>query len=159
MREQCRFQESGGRKSIFWVVNYDAVRSRFSAVINALANFSSLVTATCTPKLQRCPFSTIAMTQLTFIQDNSAVSLDQLKTVEEALDSLSPALRTLSLDIHSHPEIAWKEKHAHDVLCAFMEKRGFEVTRSAYGIETAWEAVFEQGKGGKTVGFQSEMVR
>lgn len=42
-------------------------------------------------------------------------------------------------------------------LCDFMEKKGFKVTRHAYGLETAWEAVFEYGKGGRTIGFNSEM--
>jgi hypothetical protein len=84
---------------------------------------------------------------------------EQLTTIEDTLDSLSSALRILSLDIHDHPEIAWTEKRAHGVLCDFMEARKFKVTRHAYGIETAWEAVFEYGKGGVTIGLQSEMVR
>ena len=46
-----------------------------------------------------------------------------------AIDNHSQALAELSHDIWSHPEIAYKEKHAHDVLTSFLEGRGFSVDR------------------------------
>ncbi|KIO34099.1 hypothetical protein M407DRAFT_17012 [Tulasnella calospora MUT 4182] len=79
------------------------------------------------------------------------------KTIEEELESLSDELRELSLKIHGHPEIMWQEKYAHDTLTAFMQDHGFDVTPHYLGLETAWRATFEVGKGGRTVGFQSEM--
>lgn len=57
----------------------------------------------------------------------------------------------ISIDIHSHPELAWKERRAHDILADFMSKQpGFKVTRSAYGLETCMEAVFEHKRGGES---------
>ena len=46
-----------------------------------------------------------------------------------AIDDESQALAELSHDIWSHPEICYQEKHAHDVLTAFLEGRGFKVDR------------------------------
>lgn len=46
--------------------------------------------------------------------------------------------------------------HAHDVYTAFMEKHGFEVTKS-YHLETAWKATFTHGTGGRTIGVNSEV--
>lgn len=58
--------------------------------------------------------------------------------------------------IWSHPEVKLQEYFAHDNLCDFMRQQGFTVTRHAYGMKTAFEAVFEHGEGGRTVGFNSE---
>lgn len=33
---------------------------------------------------------------------------------------------------------------------------GFSVTPHAYGVDTTWEAVYENKQGGRTVGFNSE---
>ncbi|KAG8909050.1 hypothetical protein FRC01_007176, partial [Tulasnella sp. 417] len=82
---------------------------------------------------------------------------DVAKTIEEELESLSDELRELSLKIHDHPEIMYEERYAHDTLTAFMREHGFDVTPHYLGLETAWRAAFEVGKGGRTVGFQSEM--
>ena len=46
-----------------------------------------------------------------------------------AIDDDSQALAELSHDIWSNPEIFYQEKHAHDVLTAFLEGRGFKVDR------------------------------
>lgn len=49
--------------------------------------------------------------------------------------------------------------HAHDVLTAFVEKHGFQVTRH-HLLETAWVARFTRGDGaaaGRTLGINSEM--
>ncbi|KAG8923228.1 hypothetical protein FRC00_006489, partial [Tulasnella sp. 408] len=82
---------------------------------------------------------------------------DVAKTIEEELESLSDELRELSLKIHDHPELKFEEKYAHDTLTAFMRDHGFDVTPHYLGLETAWRAAVEVGKGGRTVGFQSEM--
>ncbi|KAG8951841.1 hypothetical protein FRC04_005533 [Tulasnella sp. 424] len=82
---------------------------------------------------------------------------DVAKSIEEEIESLSDELRELSLKIHDHPELGYQEKYAHDTLTAFMRDHGFDVTPHYLGLETAWRAAFEVGKGGRTVGFQSEM--
>lgn len=79
-----------------------------------------------------------------------------LSTIEETMKRLDSKLRELSLDIHSHPEIMFKEEYAHDVLTKFMSDHGFEVEKH-YTLPTAWRATFEHGKGGRTIGVNSEM--
>jgi amidohydrolase len=80
---------------------------------------------------------------------------DIKKYVNEQEKILYDELFNLSLDIHSHPEIAWKEFHAHEVLTNFMEKHGFKVTRHAFDLETAFMAEFSTGEGAN-VGYCSE---
>ncbi|RDB23723.1 Peptidase M20 domain-containing protein 2 [Hypsizygus marmoreus] len=81
---------------------------------------------------------------------------DILEHIEATIKQLDGELRALSLDIHSHPELKFEEHYAHDTLTAFMEKHGFQVTKH-YHLETAWLAAFEHGKGGRTIGVNSEM--
>ncbi|KAJ7285069.1 hypothetical protein C8J57DRAFT_708854 [Mycena rebaudengoi] len=76
--------------------------------------------------------------------------------VESTLDKLSPALRDLSLKIHGHPELAFEETFAHDVLTSFMESHGFQVTKGYLGLSTAFRAEFTRGKGGRVIGVNSE---
>ena len=75
-------------------------------------------------------------------------------TAVAAIDAANGELRDLSLDIHSNPELAYEEVYAHDVLTAFLEARGFEVERGAYGMPTAFRAT--AGSGGPTVAVLSE---
>lgn len=83
---------------------------------------------------------------------------DALSTINASLDILSKDLRQVSLDMHDHPEIAWKEVQTAKLLSGFMEKQpGWKVKRSVYGTETGWEAVFVHGSGGRTIGINSEM--
>lgn len=84
------------------------------------------------------------------------VSKEVIQSIEQAIQDASDELRAVSLDIHSHPEVAWEEHHAHDALAHYMEKKGFQVERHAYGLETAWKATYEVGQGGRTIGFNSE---
>lgn len=83
---------------------------------------------------------------------------DGLSTINASLDALSEDLRKVSVSMHNNPEIAWKEVKTAKLLSDFMEKQeGWKVRRSVYGTETGWEAVFVNGKGGKTIGVNSEM--
>jgi metal-dependent amidase/aminoacylase/carboxypeptidase family protein len=77
-------------------------------------------------------------------------------SIDKAISDADDQLRAISADIHAHPELAWEEHHAHDVLSDFMESRGFTVVRHAYNLATAWTATYEIGSGGKTIGFNSE---
>ena len=72
----------------------------------------------------------------------------------EAIEDASAALRALSLDIHTHPEENYEERHAHAALTEFFAARGFAVRRNAYGMETAFEA--ERGGGGPRIGILCE---
>ncbi|GJJ13635.1 hypothetical protein Clacol_007891 [Clathrus columnatus] len=80
-----------------------------------------------------------------------------LKTIEEEIDKYSKDLTDLSLKIHDHPEIKYEERYAHDLLTAYMESQGFEVTRHYLDLETAWKATFTHGNGGRVLGVNSEM--
>ncbi|TFK39859.1 hypothetical protein BDQ12DRAFT_514616 [Crucibulum laeve] len=82
---------------------------------------------------------------------------DAWKVVENTVDELDSQLRTLSLQIHSHPETMFEEKHAHDLLTKFMTSHGFVVTKHYLGLKTAWRAEYSQGEGGRVLGINSEM--
>ncbi|KAL1956517.1 hypothetical protein VTO42DRAFT_7080 [Malbranchea cinnamomea] len=60
--------------------------------------------------------------------------------------------------IHHHPETAFTEHHAHDIVCDLLEEQGFQVKRHAYGLETAFEVRKVSGTGvrGRCVNFNME---
>ncbi len=51
----------------------------------------------------------------------------------------------ISLDIHSHPELALKETRASALLADRLKARGFAVERGAFGLETAFRARWGEG--------------
>lgn len=70
---------------------------------------------------------------------------DFLHHISAYVDALSAELRDVSLEIHDHPELQYKEFHAHDTLTRYMERRtGWRVVRSAYGIDTAFVSYSER---------------
>jgi amidohydrolase len=70
------------------------------------------------------------------------VTADDLKARMAArIDELAESLIEASHDIHEHPELAFEEHHAHDLLTAFLEREGVDVERSAFGMDTAFDAV------------------
>jgi metal-dependent amidase/aminoacylase/carboxypeptidase family protein len=60
-----------------------------------------------------------------------------------------------TLKLHRNPELGMQEYHSHDLLTEFLERKGFKVTRHAYGMETAFTAEFTNGPG-RRVGLCSE---
>lgn len=70
-------------------------------------------------------------------------------TAIAAIDAASNRLRQISLDIHSHPELNWDERHAHEALTAFLEHEGFQVERGACDMPTAFRAT--AGSGSPTI--------
>ena len=90
-----------------------------------------------------------------FTQGN--ILKDYLDDISNYVEDLSDDLRHLSLSIHGKPELQYKEYHAHRVLTDYLKKQdGWEVTPSAYDIETAFVAVFDSGKTGPVVSFNAE---
>jgi amidohydrolase len=68
-------------------------------------------------------------------------TLDDLKSeVVAEIDRLAPLLREISRDIHAHPELNYEETHAHAVLCDALGDRFSDLTRSAFGVDTAFHA-------------------
>jgi metal-dependent amidase/aminoacylase/carboxypeptidase family protein len=68
------------------------------------------------------------------------------------------ALRELSNYLLAHPELAFKEFLAHDACIKFLNEYcgGWKITPHAYDVETAWEAVYTQGTGGRRIVYCSE---
>ena len=70
-----------------------------------------------------------------------------LKTVSSAaIDTSTPQLNALSLEIWKNPELNYQEHTAHTLLTDFLESRGFRVQRSFAGLETAFRATFGSGR-------------
>lgn len=84
---------------------------------------------------------------------------DFINIISRYIDSLSAQLRHISLEIHDNPETRYKEIYAHELLTTFIGEQGdqdWKVTPSAYGIGTAFVAVFDSGKEGPVVSFNAE---
>lgn len=58
----------------------------------------------------------------------------------EVVDEIGDELLGVSHDLWDHPELAFEEHHAHDVLCSSLESHGLATERSAYGLDTAFVA-------------------
>ncbi len=71
------------------------------------------------------------------------------RAVTDAIDAHRELLLEVSHDIHAHPEENFAEHHAHDLLTTALADEGFEVTRGAFDIPTAFEATW--GTGGPLV--------
>ncbi|KAI5926295.1 hypothetical protein F4810DRAFT_656304 [Camillea tinctor] len=81
-----------------------------------------------------------------------------LRDISTFVDSISDELWPINKKIHDNPELGYKEFIAHATLTNFMKsKPGWKVTPSAYGMETAWVAVFDSGVKGPVVSFNAEM--
>ena len=77
------------------------------------------------------------------------MTLETLKRdVCAAIDTMGSELIAASHAIHAHPELAFEEKFAADLLAKTVEKHGLKVERGAYGVETAYAAEFGQAGGG-----------
>ncbi len=68
-------------------------------------------------------------------------SIEDLKNAVCAeVDRLAPQLLQASHDIHAHPELNFEEHFAHGLLTDLLEQAGLSPQRSAFGVETAFEA-------------------
>jgi hypothetical protein len=81
-----------------------------------------------------------------------------LAGIDGIIDSLQESLWPLNKFIHKNPELAFEEYKAHDALTKYMQSHeNWQITRSAYGLDTAWVAVYDSGKPGPVVSFNAEM--
>ncbi|KAG0645580.1 Aminoacylase-1 2 [Hyphodiscus hymeniophilus] len=65
-------------------------------------------------------------------------------------------LRPISLKIHDNPELNFEEFIAHETLTKFLKTRkGWKITPSAYGLKTAFIAVYDSGKEGSVVSYNA----
>ncbi|KAJ5918162.1 hypothetical protein N7454_010537 [Penicillium verhagenii] len=85
-------------------------------------------------------------------------NIERLQSVQKSIEAgFAPnfsSLRKAIAHIHANPEIAFEEYIAHDTLCDYLESLGFEVTRKAFGVETAFEVLY--GQGGRLVSIAAE---
>jgi amidohydrolase len=71
------------------------------------------------------------------------------QAVCDRVDALAPRLVHASRAIHEHPELNYEERFAHQLLTDLLEEQGIAPVRSAYGIETAFDAA--AGSSGPTI--------
>lgn len=82
---------------------------------------------------------------------------DYISSISKCIDEWSSTLRPISLKIHDNPELNYKEHVAHATLVAFFQSlKGWEVVPKAYGINTAFIAMFDSGRKGPVVSFNAE---
>jgi amidohydrolase len=70
------------------------------------------------------------------------------------VDRLADLLVHVSHQIHDHPELAYEEHFAHDLLCDTLADEGLAVERHAYGLPTAFVA--RAGRGDPVIGVLCE---
>jgi amidohydrolase len=71
-----------------------------------------------------------------------------------AVEGIADELVRISGEIHSHPELAFKEHHAVGQLVPFVKSHGFDVRTGVYGMETAFRG--EWGHGPVTIAVCAE---
>ncbi|KAF9638355.1 putative peptidase m20 protein [Lasiodiplodia theobromae] len=90
--------------------------------------------------------------------DAASSSPDYLGDIGNYIDTKADTLWPINKKIHDNPELGYKEYIAHETLTSFLKtQKGWQVTPSAYGMETAFVAVFDSGKKGPVVSFNAEM--
>ena len=74
--------------------------------------------------------------------------------VQGEVDRLEPDLLAVSRFLHAHPELAYEERQAADLLTGVLEEQGFAVTRGAADLPTAFTGV--AGSGAPRIAFMAE---
>ncbi|PWY72298.1 metal-dependent amidase/aminoacylase/carboxypeptidase [Aspergillus heteromorphus CBS 117.55] len=86
-------------------------------------------------------------------------------SVQSALQKYDAELKAINNKIWSTPELGYAEHQAHDNICALFDAltpHGYKVTRSAWGLETAFEITFTNNsdptpnKSNRTIVFNAE---
>ncbi|RSL50403.1 hypothetical protein CEP54_011943 [Fusarium duplospermum] len=79
------------------------------------------------------------------------------EAVSDYVDSIEKDMWSINKEIHDNPELGYKEFKAHKLLTSFMKKqKGWNVTDTVGGIDTAFMAVFEGSGDGPVVSFNAE---
>ncbi|HIM37421.1 MAG TPA: M20 family peptidase [Dehalococcoidia bacterium] len=89
--------------------------------------------------------------------DNAPSKESLFSVTNESIDAARSELVDISLDIHAHPELNYKEHHDAKVLADALERHGMNVERGVGGVETAFRATMNGGAGsGPTVAILAE---
>ncbi|OAQ57560.1 amidohydrolase [Pochonia chlamydosporia 170] len=94
---------------------------------------------------------TLAIAPICLANNQSSLNAD----IFAAIDKREAQLAQMNREILEHPELAYNEVYAHEILTSFLKGQGFNVTRKAYNISTAFVAEYENGPG-KSVSFNAE---
>ncbi|KAI0506457.1 hypothetical protein F5B22DRAFT_448674 [Xylaria bambusicola] len=90
--------------------------------------------------------------------DIQPIGAGHLHEISDFVNHIEDKLWDVNRTIHDNPELGYEEFIAHKTLTKFMSSQsGWKVTPSAYGLATAWVAVFDSGKKGPVVSFNVEM--
>ncbi|NLK64851.1 MAG: M20 family metallopeptidase, partial [Tissierellia bacterium] len=76
--------------------------------------------------------------------------------VMEFIDSITPELNELSLEIYNNPELGYEEYKACKLHTDILKKYGFDVEENFSGVETGFKAVYKSEKEGLTVAYLAE---
>lgn len=104
-----------------------------------------------------CAFGQASAHSLSPRQSSDNETSPYSDAVSKYVDSISETLWPINTEIHENPELQYEEVKAHDLLTSFLESQdGWNVTRSAYNISTAFIAVFQGDGDGPVVSFNAE---
>jgi len=78
------------------------------------------------------------------------------RQLNRSVDRREADLCSMADRIFDHPELALEEVFASNTLAEYLEKNGFSVEQGVAGLETAFRATWENGKGGPTIGLLCE---
>lgn len=93
------------------------------------------------------------------VRDSNMKSrLEYLADINDFIENAYNELWAINKKIHDNPELGYEEHKAHALLTSFLKsKKGWKVTTSAYGMDTAWVAVYDSGEKGPVVSLNVEM--
>ncbi|RDW85975.1 hypothetical protein BP5796_04300 [Coleophoma crateriformis] len=98
------------------------------------------------------------MTQFTVASNDTAATNykygQAVASIVDEINSYDSDLWKINQEIHNNPELGYQEFKAHDKITAMLETMGFNVTRHAFELPTAF--LVELGSEGRVVAFNAE---
>jgi amidohydrolase len=76
--------------------------------------------------------------------------------INETIDQIKDELYEMSQTIGNNPELGHEEFKASQLLMNVLEKYGFTLTKEICGLKTAFEAVYDSGVEGPSIGLMAE---
>ena len=76
--------------------------------------------------------------------------------MSDYIDSISPALNTISDKIFDKPELGFHEYYASKLICDAFSKEGFRTELGVGKLDTSFKAVYENGTWGPSIGLLCE---
>ncbi len=76
--------------------------------------------------------------------------------IKEEINKQFGELLHISSHLYHHPEVSGREIHSAVFLAEILEKHGFQITKNCYQIDHAFQAEYDSGKTGASIGFFCE---